>query len=528
MRYEKITKESLYAILFERIKEDRCTKLGSLYPPNLLKDTKKSAQRIKEAIENGEKIVVIGDYDADGVISSYIMVDFLKSLGAKVDLVIPNRFTDGYGISIDIMKNLQTNLIITVDNGISAHESAHYCEQSGIDLIITDHHTPSDELPLAYSIINPKQQECQFPNDTVCGAVVAWYLCAALKNEMQVQSDLSSYIDLLAIATMADLVPLKDINRTIVKAGLAKINKEPRAFIKAIMQFFNKPHITSENISFLIAPLINSAGRMSSATLAFELIDTKDDSSATKKLLQIIETNEKRKDIENEIYQEALQEVDAQSNVIVVYRNDWHEGVLGIVASKLTREFEKPAFVLTSSGDVLKGSARSVGNIDLYEVISNCSHLVSKFGGHKQAAGLVIEQENIEDFISQLQVELENIDEKEFEPNHEVIGELSFFDIDDEFIDTIESFEPYGQDNFKPKFFASDLQVTKSQRIGKYKNHQKLYLKQKNKTFEALFFNYPHDIKEGLLLDVTFTLSRVNFRENIYIQLLIEQILSYK
>jgi len=271
-----------------------------------LKDIKKAAERIKKAINNGEKITVVGDYDVDGVVSSTIMSEFFSDIGIEMTLIIPNRFRDGYGINAKLLERIDADLIITVDNGISAVEAAKVCKERGIDLIITDHHTVPDVIPDAYAIVNPKQEDCPFPFSEICGAQVAWYLVASLKETLGIEYNLGKYLDLLAIAIVADMMELKGMNRTMVRAGFKMMNQEKRLIFSVIKRYFKKSAFKSDDISFLLAPIINSAGRIEDATLAFEMLSAKSEEEALMHLEYIVGLNNRRKEIELELFNKAV------------------------------------------------------------------------------------------------------------------------------------------------------------------------------------------------------------------------------
>ncbi|MEO1953463.1 MAG: DHH family phosphoesterase, partial [Campylobacterales bacterium] len=331
---QTLTKQQLYNILLSRF-ETQDKKLSHIPNPALLKDATKSAKRIAQAIKNNQKIVLVGDYDVDGVVSSAIMVDFFRQIPYPLEAVIPNRFNDGYGVSPSILNRIEADLIITVDNGISAIEAGKICKQRGIDLIITDHHTPSEILPDAYAIIDPKLDDCEYPFKEICGAEVAWLLLGLVKKELSLNINMGSFLDVLCIAIIADIMPLIDINRTLVKEGLKAISNSTRPASIIIRDFLNKPRISSEDIAFAIAPRINSAGRLEDASIALEFFIAQDTHSAYKQFEILNSLNEHRKETEAETTKEAIDEVDEDAKVIVVAREDWHEGVVGIVASRL-------------------------------------------------------------------------------------------------------------------------------------------------------------------------------------------------
>jgi len=522
---KKLTKEDIAKLLRERFQKDSCQKLSDIPSPSLFKDIQKASERIKDAILKKEKIAVVGDYDADGVISSVIITEFFDDLGVEYTLKIPNRFKDGYGISKDIVQNLDANVIITVDNGISALEAGEICQKRGIDLIITDHHTAPQILPKAFAIVNPKQPGCNFPNSEICGAQVAWYLVAKLKEDLNLEYNLSKFLDILAIAIVADMMPLTDINRTMVKSGLRYLNKSQRAFLKAVKSFYNKEKFSSEDISYLLAPLINSSGRLEDASLSYELIKEKDENEAFLKLDYIVTINNERKVIESELFEESLKIADSDKDIIIAWGDEWHEGVIGIVAARLSRKFKKPSIVFSVSGDTAKGSARSVGDIDILKHITENSDLLLGFGGHKGAAGMSINKENLHIFKKAMEESLAKEDRENFKEKKTILGELDVNAIDFELLDILEHFEPYGQKNPKPRFLVKDVFVKQQQLLGRDQNHQKIIISNNFTTVESIQFNHEKSVKDGDNISFTCTINKNHFRGKISPQLIVDELI---
>ncbi len=522
---QKLSKDDIASILSQRFVDDKCNKLCDIPHPSKLKDIEKAAKRVKRAVQNGEKIAVVGDYDADGVVSSVIMMEFFDDIGADAVLKIPNRFEDGYGISPKIIEKLDVDLIITVDNGISATLAADECSKKGIDLIITDHHTVPEVLPDAYAIVNPKQDDCTFPNTEICGAQVAWYFIAAIKDELGISYNLSKFLDVLAIAIVADMMELKDINRTMVKSGLKSINKMQRPFFKVVYSFYKKSSFKSDDISFLLAPLINSAGRLEDATLSYELIRAKSEIEAMSKLEYIIGLNQERKIIEHNLFEKACLSTTGDENIIVAWGEDWHEGVIGIVASRLTKRYKKPAIVFSITGTKAKGSARSVGSIDILEHISKHKEFLLGYGGHKGAAGMSVKACDLESFKSALQSSLSELSDEEFIEKSEVLGEIDPSSIGFDLLDILETYEPYGQKNPKPYFLLKDAYVQSARVIGENQNHQKLTLVSQQKTLESIEFNFDKRVSYGEHIDLICTVSKNEFRGVVSAQIMVKEIL---
>lgn len=520
-----LTKKDIHELLSNRFLDDFHTKLSLMPSPMLFKDMKKAALRIKRAWENQECITIVGDYDADGVIASVIVSQFFEATKIKHKLYIPNRFYDGYGLDASIVKKIDTNVILTVDNGITAFDAGEICKLEKKDLIITDHHTVGDSLPFAYAIVNPKQKDCNFPCSEICGAQVAWYLCAALKEVCGFDIDMSYWLDLLAIAIMADMMELRDLNRVMVKKGIQRLNSTSRASFLAVKDFFNKHKFRSDDISFLLAPLINSAGRMDDAMISFSFLNAKNYNDAMFFLEKIVDLNNLRKKQESKLFDSSLCMVEDDEDIIVVWGEDWHEGVVGIVASRLSRRYKKPAIVFSVHEDKAKGSARSVGEIDILSLISKHSELLLGFGGHKGAAGVAINSDKLPIFKESLQKDCKNIDKSKFHANIEVLGQIEPSEIDFELLNILKSFEPYGEKNPRPRFLIKDIKVKTNRLIGREQNHLKLILNAKNRVLESLFFNFDKKVKSGDRIDILFTVSENNYRGLVTPQLLIQEIL---
>ncbi len=511
-------------LLSSRFEDDRCSSLAEIPAPHTLKDIQKAAERIKQAIDNGEKITVVGDYDVDGVVSSTIMYEFFSDIGVEITLIIPNRFRDGYGINEKLLDRIDADVIVTVDNGISAVGAAKVCKERGIDLIITDHHTVPEVLPEAYAIVNPKQQDCSFSYPEICGAQVAWYLVAALKEVLSIEYNLGKYLDLLAIAIVADMMELKEMNRAMVRAGFKMINQEKRIIFSVIKRYFRKSAFKSDDISFLLAPIINSAGRIEDATLAFEMLSSKGEEEALMHLEYIVGLNNRRKEIELDIFNKAVASYHDSSNIVVVWGEGWHEGVIGIVAARLTRRFKKPAIVLSLEGDTAKGSARSIGSIHILNMIATQKELLLGYGGHQGAAGLGIRCENLEAFKANLEALAATIPPEDFIEKSEVLGEISPDAINHELLDILEKHEPYGQKNPQPKFLLKNAYITADRLLGLDANHLKMTLLSEDKSIEAIYFNFVEKASTGEHVDLICTISKNEFRGNVTPQLIVQEL----
>ena len=522
---DKLTKKDIRDILSSRFKDDTCTKLEELPKPNIFKDIDKASARIVRAIKNGENIAIVGDYDVDGVVSSVILSTFFDDIGMEYDLVIPNRFSDGYGLSLEIVQRLDADVIITVDNGISAFEPALYCKEKGIDLIITDHHSIPSKVPDAYAIVNPKQEDCSFPNCEICGAQVAWYLVASIKEKLAIKYNLSSFLDLLCIAIMADMMELKGMNRVMVKKGIRALGCSKRPAFEAVKTFFNKKSLQGDEISFLIAPLINSSGRMEDAKFSYHFLKSKSLNDAMDKLEYIVGLNNDRKEEERLLFEDSLKYVEEDENIIIAWGKDWHEGIVGIVASRLSKRFKKPAIVFSISGDRAKGSARGVGEVDILSLIEQQKDILLGFGGHKGAAGASLMSENLEEFRERMYKAAKTLDPSKLKASPDVLGVIDPSAIDFELLEILEEFEPYGQKNPKPSFILRDMYVKVDRKIGKDQNHLKLILEDGNTTLESIFFNYDKEARRGDKISLLFTVSKNDYRGLVTPQLLIREII---
>ena len=519
----KVTKNRLFELLSARHSNSPYSRLADIPTPNNFKDIHKATSRIKTAILNKETITIVGDYDVDGVVSTTIMVDFFQKINVKIDYIIPNRFKHGYGLSPKIVNMIDSGLVITVDNGISAVPAALKLKEKGIDLIITDHHTVGEQIPYAYAIINPKQEDCNFEFKDICGAQVAWYLCAAIKKELNLDVKMTEFLDLLCVAIIADIMPMTALNYTLVKLGLKKIKTSPREAFKKLNEVMGKQALVSDDIGFFIAPKINSAGRMEDASTALEFLLSKSSFQANASLQELEELNNYRKTLQEEITKKAQSKSNKEDNAVIVWGEDWHEGVIGIVASKLSNGFKKPAFIFSLNNGIAKGSARANADINLYDIISKASDILLGFGGHKNAAGLSLKEENLEDFKALINQELEEFkDDLHIDPI--TLGELDVASVDLEFLDIIDRFEPYGLENHKPIFKVSQVSVVKSNLMGKDKNHMKLTLNCEGVIFEAIKFN-DSNINLPSSFDLIVSVNKNEFRGVVTPQFLIQEII---
>lgn len=527
MTQEILSKTTLVKRLQERFEHECFKRMSEIPKPECLTGIAEAVEILSQAIRQKRKIVIVGDYDVDGVVGTSIVCEFLELLGAHVEFIIPNRFIDGYGLSASIIERLPIKdcVILTIDNGISAIEAAELCVKYDIPLIITDHHTPPPILPNAHVIVNPKLEYCSFPQKEICGATVAWYLIAALKHKFKISYNMAQSLDLLAFAIIADVMPLLEVNRILLKRGLAKLSTSKRPACIVLREEFKKEHFSSEDIAYLIAPLLNSAGRMADASIAVMFLRADNVAKARHYFSRLKTFNNERKSIESNIFEKAIAQIDSTLHVAVAYGEDWHEGVLGIVAARLCERTGKPSFVLTQKEGYLKGSGRSFGKVSLIDVLHSHSDLLRRFGGHKGAVGLEINTDSFTAFINKASENvgqfLQNNPLCDDEQNY--IGEISPESIDLELLDILDVFEPYGEANPKPLFLCRDLIICEMKNVGAKQNHTALTFEAKGrKRLNAIAFNQQYDLNIGCVVDGIFALCRNSYTQSP--QLIIENL----
>lgn len=465
--------------------------LQQLHDPFLLHDMEKAVQRILTAIENGQNILIYGDYDADGMTASSVMKSALDELGAEVQVYLPNRFTDGYGPNLDVYKyfiqNEDIDLIITVDNGVAGHEAIAYAQSQNVDVIVTDHHSMPEVLPEAFAIVHPEHPESNYPFKYLAGVGIAFKVATALLDYIP-----SDMLDLVAIGTIADMVSLTDENRILVSHGLKVLANTERAGLMELMRLsgtdFEK--VNEETIGFQIAPRLNALGRLDDPNPAIELLTGWDEEVAAEIAQMIDEKNSERKVIVENIFNQALTMI-TDEPIQILHHKDWHKGVLGIVAGRLLEQFHKPIIMLAEEEGVLRGSARSIENFNIFEALNEHRELFMAFGGYKQAAGMTFALENVEAIK---QVMLDFIQENDIDMSEksslEVQGSLQFDEISLETIRSLEKLSPYGMDNPKPHFLLTDYQVEQARSMGKDNSHLKLKLVQNGQALDAVYFGH--------------------------------------
>ncbi|HEX9827338.1 MAG TPA: single-stranded-DNA-specific exonuclease RecJ [Flavobacteriaceae bacterium] len=465
--------------------------LKDLHNPFLMKDMDKAVARIEDAISKNENILVYGDYDVDGTTSVAMMSSYLKTRTEHVATYIPDRYDEGYGVSykgIDFAEDNGFSLIIALDCGVKAVEKIAYAKQKGIDFIICDHHRPGNELPKAVAVLDPKREDCQYPYKELCGCGVGFKLIQALASkEGKSIDDLAVYLDLVATAIGADIVPITGENRTLAYFGLQIINTDPRPGIKAIVAQIKKQELTITDVVFIVAPRINAAGRMKHGNHAVTLLTETDYNLAVGFALDIDQFNTDRRDTDQRITEEALQLIEAQNEqerfTTVVYNETWHKGVIGIVASRLTETYYRPTLVFTKSGDKLAASARSVSGFDVYNALEACSEHIEQFGGHKYAAGLTLKEENFEAFKQAFEDEVsKTIDRSLLTPEIKIDSKIDLKDITPKFYRIIRQFAPFGPGNMTPIFMTENLKDTGyGKGVGEDEKHLRLTVTQSGK-----------------------------------------------
>jgi len=455
-----------------------------LHNPFLMKDMDKAVTRIESAIEHGENILVYGDYDVDGTTSVALMSSYLKTRIDSVATYIPDRYDEGYGISykgIDFADDNDFSLIIALDCGVKAIDKVAYAKEKSIDFIICDHHRPGDKLPDAVAVLDPKREDCTYPFKELCGCGIGFKLITALaSNQGQTVEDLVEYLDLVATAIGADIVPIVDENRALAYFGLQVINTNPRPGMKAIIAEVKKDILTITDVVFIIAPRINAAGRMKHGNHAVTLLTEMDFNLAAEYAVDIDQFNTDRRETDKRITEEALIQIEENSEqegfTTVVYDENWHKGVIGIVASRLIETYYRPTLVFTKSGDKLAASARSVKGFDVYNALEACSEHIEQFGGHKYAAGLTLLPENYEAFKAKFEsVVKDTIDPKLLTPELRVDIEIELGQINDKLMRILKQFAPFGPGNMSPMFMTQGIKDTGYGKcVGEDKKHIRL------------------------------------------------------
>ncbi|NVK09703.1 MAG: single-stranded-DNA-specific exonuclease RecJ [Tenacibaculum sp.] len=511
--------------------------LSDLHNPFLMKDMEIAVQRIETAIANNENILVFGDYDVDGTTAVSLMSSYLKTIHPNIATYIPDRYEEGYGVSfqgIDFAEDNGFSLIIALDCGIKAIDKVAYATEKNIDFIICDHHKPGSEVPKAVAVLNPKQVDCNYPYDELCGCGVGFKLIQALASKRnQTIEDLIPYLDLVATAIAADIVPMTGENRVLAYHGLQVINSQPRNGIKAIIHQLQKKELTITDVVFIIAPRINAAGRMKHGNYAVELLTEMDFDSAIEFASAIEKFNSDRKELDRAITQEALLQIESNNEqekyTTVVFDENWHKGVIGIVASRLTETYYRPTLVFTKSGDKLAASARSVKGFDVYNALEACSEFIEQFGGHKYAAGLTLLPEQYENFKNKFEeVVSATIEKSLLTPEITIDAEIDLSEITPKFFRIIQQMAPFGPLNMKPVFTTTAVRDNGyGKQVGADSSHLKLNLiyGSDQKTYNAIGFGLGNKISTIQNdFDIAYTLDENTWNGYTSIQLMLKDL----
>ncbi len=508
--------------------------LSDLHDPFLMKDMQLAVSRIEKAILNNENILVYGDYDVDGTTSVALLSSYLLESYPNVATYIPDRYNEGYGISlqgIDFAEDNDFSLIIALDCGVKAIKQVDYAKEKGIDFIICDHHRPGKELPNAIAILDPKREDCTYPYDELCGCGVGFKLVQALAlKKGQTLEDILSYLDLVATAIGADIVPVTGENRVLAYYGMKVINANPRIGFKAIINQVKKEKLTITDVVFIIAPRINAAGRMKHGLHAVNLLTETNLKQAEIFASEIEKYNLDRRTLDQEITKEALLQIQENKEeervTSVVYKDTWHKGVIGIVASRLIETYYRPTLVFTKSGDKLAASARSVKGFDVYNALQDCAEYIEQFGGHKYAAGLTLFKEQYEGFKEQFEkVVAATITPEQLSPEIQIDAKIELHQISPKLMRIINQFAPFGPGNMMPVFMAENVQDTGyGKTVGQENKHLKLTLTSSGvqKPIGAIGFNLGDKLSQLKMknrFDIAFNLDENEWKGNISLQL---------
>lgn len=513
--------------------------IKNVHHPFLLKDAKKAAERIKEAVLNKENIVIYGDYDVDGITSTAILYLFLKSLGANVSYYIPNRSDEGYGINMLALQKIQktgAKLLITVDCGITAVGEIEFAKALGLTVIVTDHHTCKDQIPAAYAVINPKQPDCTYPFKDLAGVGVSFklILATALVMNLPAKDYFDKFIDIVAIGTIADVVSLTDENRIFVTCGIKALKNTKNLGLKALFEtasIGDKP-INTGLISFMVAPRINAAGRVGSAKSAVELLVTENSDTANEIAAALEDENRSRQQTEQEILNEALEMIEKDTvfknkKVIVLAKENWHHGVIGVVASRLVDRYYKPTILISLKDGLGKGSGRSVKGFNLFDALTHCSDLLLKYGGHELAAGLGLNFNDICEFDKQINEYAKlHLSEEDLVPYINIDQTLEIGDLTVTNAELLSVLEPFGMGNSQPVFALLNATLISQRTIGDGR-HARLTVSKNGKTIDFLGFNMAQAASNfvvGSKLDIAFTMSSNMFRGEKNLQLALKDV----
>ncbi len=519
--------------------------LNNLCDPFLMPDMDKAVKRLNKALGNKEKILVYGDYDVDGTTAVSLVYKYLRPYSSSIDYYIPDRYDEGYGISykgIDYAEANGVSLIIALDCGIKAIDKIEYAKQKNIDFIICDHHMPDDTLPDAVAVLDAKRVDSIYPYEHLSGCGVGFkFMQAFAKSNNFPTSDLEKLLDITAVSIASDIVPITGENRILAYYGLKQLNNNPSMGLKGIIDIcgLSGKDITINDIVFKIGPRINASGRMMNGKEAVDLLLAKDSVSAREKSENINQYNDERRELDKRITDEANAIIDKFSNMedrkaIIVYDQTWHKGVIGIVASRLTEKYYRPAVVLTKSSELITGSARSITGFDIYKAIENCRDLLENFGGHTYAAGLSLREDKLEEFTSRfLELAAEEIVPEQMTPQIDIDAVLDLKDITPKFAKELKQMNPFGPENQKPIFCSMNvMNYGTSKLVGKDSEHIKLELiDDHSKTpVHAIAFGmhqYFDHIKDMKPFNICYTIEENTYNGNTTLQLMIKDIKTY-
>lgn len=504
--------------------------LLAVYDPFLMQDMDKAVVRIREAVENGEHIAVYGDYDVDGMTSCAILNLWLRSQGANYEIYIPSRLDEGYGLNIPAIDSLKAHgadLIITVDCGITAIEEAEYARSAGISLVITDHHECRAQLPNADAVVDPKRPDCVYPNKTLAGVGVAFKLVCALESETSIDELFRKYGDLVAIGTVADVMPVTGENRELIRRGLRALNENPRVGFLNLLRDSYAEHkrITTATVGFIMAPRLNAAGRMGRAELSIDLLLTEDNAEAERLTVELNQLNNERRRMETEIFAEAVSMLPAEGpdGPIILAKRGWYQGVTGIVAAKMAERYLVPAIIISIGEDGMgRGSCRSVGTFGIYDALHSCEEILDNYGGHDMASGVTIAERNIglleshirESYLRSIKDQPAKGLRLDFEVEKPELLVISN-------VEALEELEPFGNGNMPPGLCIKNALLTMVSSIGSGK-HSRLRIEKAGKSLDCIYFAMPSDdldVSEGMYVDVAFEPQINEFRGRSSVQL---------
>ena len=493
-------------------------KRSDFYDPFGMPDMEKAVERILKAIEKKEQIIIYGDYDVDGITSVTVLKSFLEERGIQVNVYIPNRLNEGYGLNKTAMEEIAkqgNKLMITVDCGITAVEEVEYAKKFGIETIITDHHEPAEELPKAIAVVDAKRKDNKYEYRNLAGVGVVFKLIQALSIKLELdQKEYLKYLDIVCVGTISDIVPLTDENRVIVKLGLKLVEQTKNLGLKEILQSCGYSKINSTTISFGVAPRINACGRMGHQEEALNLLLSKEENEVKKLTQKINEYNKTRQEIEKNIYNEAIEQIEKEGNdnknTIVVFGKGWHHGVIGIVSSKITELYFKPSILLCEEDGKCKGSGRSIPGFDLHEALMECNDTIDKFGGHAMAVGININKEKIEEFKEKFEKIAKEKEVDKIIPILNLDAEIKLDDVNKEMVDSLKELEPFGEANKMPIFAFRNLKIDSIRSLSDGK-HLRLSVKDNKNIINAIGFNM------GTLTDTYRIGDRVDIAGNLEI-----------